>query len=68
MQEKHLVRAARFEEAHDEARDCFIVEEGGEREAAPRPGEVLFEIGIALAGFLSLAVIANLFVVALHAG
>ncbi len=68
MQEKHLGRAARFEEMREETCDRFIVEEGGEHEATPRPGEVLVEIGIAVAAFLSLAVFADLFVVAICAG
>ncbi len=68
MREKHLVRASRSEETHDETRDRFIVEVGAGREKAPRPGELIFEIGLALAGFLSLAVVANLFVVAIGAG
>jgi hypothetical protein len=72
MREKHLARGSRFEETrseetHGEAYDRFILEEGAERDAAPRPSELVFEIGLALAGFLSLAVFANLFVVAIHA-
>lgn len=68
MQEKYFGRAARFEDAHRETQGRFIVEDGAERDSAPRPGELVFEIGLALAGFLSLAVIAHLFVVAIYAG
>ncbi len=67
MQEKHFGRAARFEDAHRETQGRFIVEDGVEPDAAPRPGELAFEIGLAIVGFLSLAVIAQFFVVAIHA-
>ncbi|HEY1736716.1 MAG TPA: hypothetical protein VGG12_08720 [Methylovirgula sp.] len=64
MQQKHLDHSMRLSEArrrfirHD---DCF-------NEAEPKPGDVLFEIGVAMIGFLSLAVGANLLVVLLHVG
>lgn len=68
MSERPLGGSAQFEETQGEARTRPVVEEGGAHEEAPRPSELVFEIGIAVAGFLSVAVFANLIVVAIHAG
>lgn len=37
-------------------------------EEAPQPGEVLYEIGLMIAGFLDIALLAQLLVMAMQAG
>ncbi len=52
----------------NDARGCSHDRDISGREEAPRPSEVLYEIGMAIAAFLGVAVLAQLLVVAIHAG
>lgn len=66
MQDKSLGRAADYR--GDATRDCFCDRAAEGRDHAPQPSEVLYEIGFAIAGFLGVAVLAQLLVLALPTG
>ncbi|HKH80296.1 MAG TPA: hypothetical protein VKA03_01540 [Methylovirgula sp.] len=61
MQDNRLGRAS--QRAEDHCRDRNTA-----RDETPTPNELLFEIGLALGGFLSIALLAELAVMAMQAG
>ncbi|MGB8278467.1 MAG: hypothetical protein WCF20_11135 [Methylovirgula sp.] len=65
MRNKSLGRAADFQ--LDKMQDYSCRNTAGCDEA-PRPSEVLCEIGVAIAAFLGIAVLAQLLVLAIQAG
>jgi hypothetical protein len=62
MQDNRLGRASQRAEGHCRDRNT------AGREETPTPNELLFEIGLAIAGFLGVALLAQLAVMAMQAG
>ncbi len=65
MRNKSLGRAAGFQLDETQDYSCCNTAECDE---APRPSEVLCDIGVAIAAFLGVAVVAQLLVLAIQAG